>query len=466
MWHRNHKILVFFAMLASLILAACGGGGTTTPSGGATAAPAAASGGSGDSGGGVTIRYQLWDSNQQPAYQACADEFHKQNPNISVKIEQLGWDDYWSGIQTGMVGGTAPDVFTDHLAKYPEFAAKNQLVDLQPLIDKDKVDIGQYIKGLADLWARDGKRYGLPKDWDTIAIFYNTDMLQKAGVDAAALKDLTWNAQDGGTFGKLIAQLTLDSNGKNGLDPAFDKTKTVQYGFVPQGPGAPFGQTQWSMFAVSNGFKYIDGPWATKFYFDDPKLAETLQWYADLALVKGFSPAYADYKANGAGAFFQAGKGALTTDGSWNIGTYVQSSKFKVGFAPLPKGPEGRKSMFNGLADSIWTGSPHQAEAWEWVKFASSKTCEDIVGKTGVVFPAIQSGVEASLAKRKADGLDVSAFTDQALDPTGTFLFPITDHGSEIATIMSPQLDSIMLGEKKAADALKEANDQINALFQ
>ena len=31
--------------------------------------------------------------------------------------------------------------------------------------------------------------------------------------------------------------------------------------------------------------------------------------------------------------------------------------------------PNGRKSMFNGLADSIWVGSKHQDEAWKWVKF-------------------------------------------------------------------------------------------------
>ena len=83
-----------------------------------------------------------------------------------------------------------------------------------------------------------------------------------------------------------------------------------------------------------------------------------------------------------------------------------------------------------------------------------------------MVFPAIKTGVDASLAKRKADGLDVSPFTDQALDPNGTFLFPITDHGAEISTIMDPIMTSIMLGEKKAADALKEANTQVNALFQ
>ncbi|MBK9715176.1 MAG: sugar ABC transporter substrate-binding protein [Kouleothrix sp.] len=445
-----------------MILAACGGAAATPaapPAAGGAAAPAASS-------GGVEIRYQLWDSGQQPAYQACADEFQKQNPNITVKIEQLGWDDYWSGIQTGMVGGTAPDVFTNHLAKYPEFASKNQLVDLQPLVDKDKVDVGQYIKGLADLWARDGKRFGLPKDWDTVAIVYNADMLQAAGIDPASLKDLTWNAQDGGSFGELIAKLTLDSNGKNGLDPAFDKTKVVQYGFVGQGDGGFAGQTQWSSFAASNGFKFTDGPWASKYYYDDPKLAEAVQWYADLALVKGYAPPLADYSKLGGLTFFASGKAALTTDGSWTINDYVKNSKAKLGWAPLPKGSQGRKSMFNGLADSIWTGTKHPDEAWQWVKFASSKTCEDIVGKTGVVFPAIQSGVEASLATRKEKGLDVSAYTEEALDPSGTFLFPVTDHGSEIATIMTPVMQSIMLGDKKAADALKDASTQVNALFQ
>jgi multiple sugar transport system substrate-binding protein len=368
---------VVFALI-SLILAACGG--AAAPAAPAADAPTTAAAPA----GGVEIRYQLWDANQQPAYQACADEFHKQNPNISVKIEQLGWNDYWSGIQTGMVGGTAPDVFTDHLAKFPEFAAKNQLVDIQPLVEKDKVDLNVYIKGLADLWGRDGKRYGLPKDWDTISVIYNADMLAKAGIDPASLNDLSWNAQDGGSFGELIAKLTLDSNGKNGLDPAFDKIKVTQYGFIPQGAGGFSGQTQWSMFAVSNGFKFTDGPWTSKYYYDDPKLAETLQWYADLNLVKGYAPPNADVSSLGAATLFQSGKGALTTDGSWMIGDYLKNSKFKVGFSALPKGPQGRKSMFNGLADSIWVGTKHPDEAWAWVKFAASKTC----GRDGCGIPS------------------------------------------------------------------------------
>ena len=40
-----------------------------------------------------------------------------------------------------------------------------------------------YAEGLADLWvAEDGKRYGLPKDWDTVALFYNKKMAADAGI--------------------------------------------------------------------------------------------------------------------------------------------------------------------------------------------------------------------------------------------------------------------------------------------
>ncbi len=461
------------ALVLAVLVAACGGSAqqqSTAPAQqGASNAPAAATGApaaAAQSGGApVEIRYVLWDANQLPAYQQCADAFHAKNPNLTVKIEQSGWNDYWNNIQTGMVSGTAPDVFTDHLAKYPEFAAKGQLVDIQPLVDRDKVDTKQYIGQLADLWTRDGKRYGLPKDWDTVAIIYNGDMLKKAGVDPASLKDLTWNPQDGGTFGQLIAKLSIDKNGNNGASPNFDPKNVVQYGFINQGSGGFSGQTQWSMFAVSNGFKFTDGPWAKKYYYDDPKLAETMAWYAGL-VKKGFTPPLADVTSLGGGTLFQSGKGALTTDGSWLINDYVNNSKFPVGFALLPKGPQGRKSMFNGLADSIWVGSKHQEEAWQWVKFAASQECEDIVGSTGVVFPAIKSGVDKSIAAHKAKGVDVTAFTDEGTDPNVTFLFPITDNGAQVTNIMNPVMDSIMLGQADPATALKQASDQVNALFK
>lgn len=413
---------------------------------------------------GVSIRYVLWDTNQLPAYQQCADAFMAANPGITVNVEQLGWDDYWTAITTGFISGDAPDVFTDHLAKYPEFVALEQLVDLQPLVERDGVATDIYYPGLADLWAKDGARYGLPKDWDTIAVVYNQSLFEAAGVDPAIMDEWTWNLEDGGTFLQTIAALTLDANGNNGLSPDFDKTNVVQYGFVPDGMGGAYGQTQWSALAVSTGWQFNNGPWGDEYYYDDERFINTVQWWADLAVEHGFAPSFEEVSSLGSATLFQAGNIAMTMNGSWMIGTFL-ASEFPVGFGRLPIGPEGRKSMFNGLADSIWVGTQHLEESWSWVKFLASTDCQSIIGASGVVFPAIPEAAAASQQMRADAGVDVSAFVEQANEEGGTFLFPIADYAGEISTIMTEAMDAIGLGTAQAADVLPDANAEINDLF-
>lgn len=461
--HRRFLLIVSLLTVFGLLLTACGGGAapTSVPAGETPAAGTTPA----TSGEAATLEYWLWDSNQLPAYQQCADAFMVANPNIKVNLTQKGWDDYWSGIQNGMIAGNAPDVFTDHLAKYPEFAAKGQLVDIQPYITRDGVDMTVYLKGLADLWGRDGKQYGLPKDWDTIAIVYNKDMLDKAGVTVDEVNAATWNPDDGGSFAELIAKLTLDESGKNALDPAFDKTKIAQYGFVPDGPDNTYGQTGWSWLAATTGWRHVDEIWGTKYNFDDPRVAATLQWMADMMASGQIMPSELVSSLGGSAAF-NAGKGALHPQGSWMIGEFDRNAPFTFGFARLPQGPEGRRSMFNGLADSIWTGTKNPDAAWQWVKFLASKECADIVGDAGVVFPAQQSGVDKAIAAYQAKNVDVSAFTDQATEPDGTFLFPVTDHAAEIDALVKPAIQSVLLGQAKAADVLPPVNEQVNALFQ
>jgi multiple sugar transport system substrate-binding protein len=234
------------------------------------------------------INYWLWDTNQLPSYQACADVFEKNNPDIKVKITQTGWFDYWTALSTAFVSGTAPDVFWNHLSRYPDFVENNLLVDLAPLIAQDKVPTDIYVGGLVKVWGRGTKQYGLPKDWDTIGIVYNRAMLQKAGIDPKSLWNLNWNPSDGGSFEKLIAKLAVDGTGKNGLDPGFDPKNVLQYGLVLNGQSDGLGHEEWANFAASLGWNYSAGPWATHFNYDDPKLIDTVRWFADRSLNKGF----------------------------------------------------------------------------------------------------------------------------------------------------------------------------------
>ncbi len=223
------------------------------------------------------------------------------NPNINVKITQYGWDDYWSKLTNGFVAGDAPDVFTDHLAKYPEFVSQEQLVPLDDTLTKDGFNVNQYQEGLADLWkGPDGKRYGLPKDFDTIAIFYNKKLLADAGVKEADLQNLQWNPQDGGTYEKMIAHLTVDQSGKRGDEPGFDKSKVKVYGLgLDGGSGSGVGQTQWSMYTGSNNWQFTDkNPWGTHYNYDQPAFQDTIKWFASL-IEKGYMPSVAAVTGQG-----------------------------------------------------------------------------------------------------------------------------------------------------------------------
>lgn len=412
----------------------------------------------------VTLRYFLWDTNQQPAYQECADTFTKANPNITIQIEQLAYDDYWTALQTGMVSGDVPDVFTNHLSRYPELAGRNQLVDIQPLVERDSVDVTQYEGELAELWEHEGARYGLPKDWDTVAFGYNKDMLDAAGIDPAVFDEWTWNPDDGGQFHEIVTKLSIDETGKTGADDGFDMTKVKQYGFGHE-LGDAYGQTAWSHFAVSTGWSFIDAPWTPPFHWDDERIAKTIQYLADLKNVQGFSVPEAEVSGVNIESVFASKRAALVPLGSWLINWVADNVDFEFGFGRLPAGPEGRKSMFNGLADSIWTGSKHQDEAWEWVKYLGSAEAQEIIGKWGVVFPAIPSAAEIAEKAWKDKGLDVSPYLEQAQEENGTFLFPIVDQSSEYVAIVEPVMQSVALGRAKAADVFPDMNEEVNALY-
>ncbi|WP_255514884.1 ABC transporter substrate-binding protein [Quadrisphaera sp. INWT6] len=141
-----------------------------------------------------TITYWMWDSAQLPAYQQCATDFEAANPDVQVQIEQFGWDDYWNKVFTGFVAGSAPDVFVDHTSRFGEFAARGLIEPLDDRLAGSDVDLDQYVPGSAELWVGpDGKRYGLPKDFDTVGMFYDAAKATDAGLTAEQMNELTWN---------------------------------------------------------------------------------------------------------------------------------------------------------------------------------------------------------------------------------------------------------------------------------
>lgn len=430
---------------ASLVLSACGG-------------PAGGGGGE----GGSQIDYWLWDANQLPAYQQCADGFNAASDGVQVKITQIGWDDYWSQLTNRMAAGTAPDVITNNVGRYGDFLKNNQLVPL----DDIGFDRTLFSEGLVDLWVGpDGKQYGIPKDWDTVALFYNKAMLQEAGLTDEQMANLDWNPVDGGSYEAAIARLSVDKNGVRGDEPGFDKDNVEVYGMglANSGDGG-VGHTSWSFLTATLGWTHTDkNPWGTHFNYDQAAFQDTFTWWRTL-IEKGYMPPLETTVGGSMADNFGAGKAAINPNGSWMIGQYTSYDGIEVGFAPTPVGPSGnRASMFNGIADSIWAGSDNIDGAKKWVAYLGSPACQDVVAEHAVVFPAITAAGEKAAEAFAAKGIDVSAFTYHIGAGT-TFLWPITENSERVRGIMTPVSDAVLTGAEPAS-AFTEANEQVNALF-
>jgi multiple sugar transport system substrate-binding protein len=81
-----------------------------------------------------------------------------------------------------------------------------------------------------------------------------------------------------------------------------------------------------------------------------------------------------------------------------------------------------------------------------------------------VVFPARPEATEVAKATQLSRGIDVSGFTLLAT-PATTFPFPITDHGSEISSVLKTAVNKVLLNQGDPAKILKTANDEVNAMF-
>ena len=190
--------------LVTLVVAACGGSTTASPSAAAPSASAAgatasAAGGSaapaasdaGYTGPEATISYSIWGDPQEiKAQQAIVDAFHEANPKITVKVTVSDWEPYWDKLQTSIAGGDAPDVFAMDGPLFPDYQTRDVLLDLKPFIDRDGYDLGQLAdQAVADFTTPDGQ-FGLPRDLNVVALYYNKAMFDAAGIP---YPDDTWD---------------------------------------------------------------------------------------------------------------------------------------------------------------------------------------------------------------------------------------------------------------------------------
>lgn len=351
------------------------------------------------SGNGNTVNWWTWDDKQAAAYQSCASAFEKANPGTTVKITQYNVDDYFTKLTAGFVAGTAPDAFQNSVQYFQAYAAQHQLLPLDDLVARDKFDLKRFSVGVDSWKFTDGKQYALPLDWSATGIYYNVDTITKAGYTPADLAKLTWNPDDGGTFEKVAEHLSVDKNGVRGDQPGFDKDHVATFGTGQLASRDFIGESTWSSFAMTTGWRLADKQtWPTKFGYDDPVFAKTMNWVRSLA-DRGFSPKIGTFTTGGQATISDtdligSGKVAMETAGSWTAGTFAKLPGVKVGIAPTVLGPSGKRALLsNSNGNNIWAGTKNPDLTWKWVSYMGSPDCQSAMRRERYVLP-VDPGVD------------------------------------------------------------------------
>ncbi|WP_437773601.1 ABC transporter substrate-binding protein [Arthrobacter sp. KNU40] len=340
---RTAKALGAGALAASLLLTGCAGGANS-----ATAPAAAVSQSDIDKAmdTDTTLNFWTWVPNidQEVAL------FEKKYPKIKVNIQNVGQGPaHYQKVRAAISAGQgAPDVIQLEFAYVSSFQLSNNLLDLAPYGAKDMKN--QYVDWVWNQVTRGDKVYGIPQDSGPMGNLYRSDILAKAGLNAAPK---TWD--DYATAAKTVK----------------DKTGSYITNISPSDAGAFIGllwQAGIKPFSYSGGqdvgiaidtdksqqvAKYWNSLLQQNLVANDPGFTDT--WYQGIANGK-----YAGWLTGAWGPVFLQGT-AKTTSGLWRA-------------APLPQYTADANVSANlgGSGDAVLAGTKNPIAAAKLVEFINS----------------------------------------------------------------------------------------------
>ena len=120
--------------------------------------------------------------------------YQAQNPDFSLEIVEVGWDDMQTKLST-IVGSGNYDQLPDILLMQ-DFAYQKYCItypDLFQDLTDSGIDFSQFAEGKVNASVVEGKNYGVPFDNGTEIAAYRTEILEQAGYTIEDLTDMDWN---------------------------------------------------------------------------------------------------------------------------------------------------------------------------------------------------------------------------------------------------------------------------------
>ena len=305
--------------------------------------------------GPVSLTVEIWSSS--PAEIKLVDdqiaEFNLENKskNITLKKE-VATGDYNQVMQTKIASKTEPDLFYLDVSLAATYISKGVIAPLDQYLDKE--DLKDFSPNLLAGFQKNGKTYGLPKDVNTLGIFYNKKMLADAGVTPPK----TW-----AEFEDAAKKLT---KGKvKALSMADDSAR-----FAP--------------FILQAGGKINEGDTPV---FNSTEAIKGFDFYYSM-FKKGYAATPKDLGDGWAGDSLAAQKVAMVVEGGWMIPYMKEKAPtLDYGIAELPTGDKQGNLLFT-VSYSMSTNTKHPKEAAEAIKFLTGKASQQMVSDSGLAIPS------------------------------------------------------------------------------
>lgn len=384
----------------------------------------------------VTLTCGLWDKYQEPILREIANKFEEQNSNIKIDIQLTPFGQYWTKLEAAATGEVLPDIFWINGPNIVKYASNGILLPIDDKVKEDNMDLSLYPESLVKLYTVDDKLYGIPKDWDLTALWYNKKLFDEKGVEYPN-ENWTWN-----DMVEAARKLTDKEKGVYGIAARPD-TQEGLYNSIPQSGG----------FIISEDRK--------KSGYNSPEAIEGTQIWIDL-IKDGLSPTIEEMSDTSEIDMFKAERLAMVNAASWDVPVFMENELIKdhIDLTVMPLIKE-RAAVIHGLSNVISANTKHPKEAWEFVKFLGGKEANEIWAKSGVVIPARMDVLD--IWKDTYPNLNLQAYVD-GLDYST--IYPVSKNTPKWNDIELKYIKEMWSGKISVEEGLKKIGEEMDEALQ
>jgi multiple sugar transport system substrate-binding protein len=289
-------------------------------------------------------QYSATNSNDSgPALNEMIALFEKENPTIKVELQTIGYTDYFTQLQSKVVGGNAADLFELNYENFVSYASEGVLSPMGDSLG----DVSGFNETALNAFNYNGEQFGIPDSFSNVVLFYNKDLFDRAGIDYPTS---SWTWKDIETAGAKIR--ALDDN---------------IFGFY-----RPLTFNEFYKAAAQNSSSLIDVD-AKKFTINTPTNIKVAEEMASWQNETNIMPTEAQMGGMGDWDLFKSERLGMLVTGIWAFNDFTTNCDFPWDISIEP-GNTQKACHFFSNAYVVSSDSKNKAAAIKLAKFlAGSK---------------------------------------------------------------------------------------------